>query len=97
MVQVKLRQRQMKEDFYTTKKKHITPRAKEQNDSYNTINSDEEAIEDTGGIPGKQNLAIQTEEEQELHQQLALIDVTAKRKEPVDGNPRGNSRNSDFG
>ncbi|KAJ1084655.1 hypothetical protein NDU88_004801 [Pleurodeles waltl] len=43
-----------------------------------TINSDEEdkdGIEDTGGTVGEQNLAIKAVL-QELHQQLAIIDVT---------------------
>ncbi|KAJ1169976.1 hypothetical protein NDU88_001857 [Pleurodeles waltl] len=69
------RQRQRKEDFYTTKKKLISSQAEQQNDGYITIDSDEDDIEDTGGTPGEQNLALQTEL-QELHQQLALIDVT---------------------
>ncbi|KAJ1184561.1 hypothetical protein NDU88_001367 [Pleurodeles waltl] len=49
------RQRQRKEDFYTTKKKHITSQAEDQNNGYTTIDTDEENIEDTGGIPGEQN------------------------------------------
>ncbi|KAJ1182771.1 hypothetical protein NDU88_007952 [Pleurodeles waltl] len=66
------RQWQRKEDFYTTKKKHIISQAEEQTYGYTTHEDD---IEDTGGTPGEQNLAIQTPLK-ELHQQLALIDVT---------------------
>ncbi|KAJ1189435.1 hypothetical protein NDU88_006180 [Pleurodeles waltl] len=68
------RQWQRKEDFYTTKKKHVTSQAKEQNGNI-TSNSDEENIEDMGGATDEQNLAIQTAL-QELHQLLAPRDVT---------------------
>ncbi|KAJ1169442.1 hypothetical protein NDU88_001335 [Pleurodeles waltl] len=74
------RQRQRKEDFYTTKKKHITSQTEDQNDGYTTIDSDEETIEDTGGTPSEPNQLIQTVL-QELHQQLALIDTTGAPKE----------------
>ncbi|KAJ1099730.1 hypothetical protein NDU88_004828 [Pleurodeles waltl] len=74
------RQRQRKEDFYTTKKKHITSQTEEQNDGYTTINTDEENIEDTGGTPSESNQSIQTVL-QELHQQPALIDTTGAPKE----------------
>ncbi|KAJ1150568.1 hypothetical protein NDU88_003358 [Pleurodeles waltl] len=74
------RQRQRKEDFYTTKKKHITSQTEEPNDGYTTIDTDEENIEDTGGTPSVPNQSIQTVL-QELHQQLALIDTTGAPKE----------------
>ncbi|KAJ1217965.1 hypothetical protein NDU88_005552 [Pleurodeles waltl] len=74
------RQRQRKEDFYTTKKKHITSQTEEPNDGYTTIDTDEENIEDTGGTLSEPNQLIQTVL-QELHKQLALIDTTGAPKE----------------
>ncbi|KAJ1088857.1 hypothetical protein NDU88_002011 [Pleurodeles waltl] len=78
------RQRQRKEDFYTTKKKHITSQTEDQNDGYTTIDSDEETIEDTGGTPSEPIQLIQTVL-QELHQQLALIDTTGPQKNRPSG------------
>ncbi|KAJ1166964.1 hypothetical protein NDU88_007357 [Pleurodeles waltl] len=74
------RQRQRKEDFYTTKKKHITSQTEDHNDGYTTIDTNEESIEDTGGTPGEPNQSIQTAL-QELHQQLALINTTGDPRE----------------
>ncbi|KAJ1193111.1 hypothetical protein NDU88_002416 [Pleurodeles waltl] len=70
------RQRQRKEDFYTTKKQHITSRAEDQNNGYTNIDTDEENIEDMGGTPGEQNQCIQM-----VLQQLALIDTTGAPRE----------------